>query len=132
MFPDRALAGSADWCDCCLVHDLAYWRGGTEEARLTADRALRTCVAQKTGNHALAEAMFVGIRAGGGPQMNTPFRWGYGWPYGRGYRALTDAETSAVNVLEDDYRARNPTLQCRPETAASAAAAPAACMRSRG
>ena len=39
LFPDRALVGRADWCDCCLAHDLAYWRGGTEEQRLTADRA---------------------------------------------------------------------------------------------
>ena len=38
LFPDRALVGSADWCDCCLAHDLAYWRGGTESQRLDADR----------------------------------------------------------------------------------------------
>lgn len=114
LFPDRALVGSADWCDCCLAHDLAYWRGGTEAQRLDADRELRACVARKTGNHALAETMFVGVRAGGGPQLRTPFRWGYAWPYGRGYRALTEAESAALQTLEDDYRVRNPQLQCQP------------------
>lgn len=138
LFPDRALVGRADWCDCCLAHDLAYWRGGTEEQRLTADRALRTCVAQKTGNHALAETMFVGVRAGGGPQLNTPFRWGYAWPYGRGFRALTAAESAALQTLENDYRARNPRLQCQADPTLtrprgpSVASAPAACPRVSG
>jgi hypothetical protein len=27
-FPDRAPNGKSDWCHCCVVHDLAYWRGG--------------------------------------------------------------------------------------------------------
>jgi hypothetical protein len=98
-----------------LVHDLSYWRGGTEEDRLTADRNLRTCVEQKTGDHALAETMYLGVRAGGGPHINTPFRWGYGWPYGRGYKALTEGESVSVKALEDEYRAKNPTLQCKPE-----------------
>jgi len=42
LFPDRSITGASDWCDCCLAHDLAYWRGGTEEDRLKADRGLKT------------------------------------------------------------------------------------------
>ncbi len=118
LFPDRAPAGQADWCDCCLAHDLAYWRGGTAEQRLAADQALRACVARRSGSHALAEAMFVGVRAGGGPELRTPFRWGYAWAYGRGYRPLSEAEGVALQRLEDDYRATNPGLQCRPAEAA--------------
>jgi hypothetical protein len=138
LFPDRAVVGSADWCDCCLAHDLAYWRGGTEAQRLGADRELRACVERKTGNHALAESMFVGVRAGGGPQLNTPFRWRYAWPYGRGYRALTEAETAALQTLERDYRARNPQLQCQADASISRLQRPAgivsaaACRRSSG
>ncbi|MCE4557189.1 hypothetical protein [Pelomonas cellulosilytica] len=134
LFPDRSLVANDDWCDCCLAHDLAYWRGGTEAQRLDADRELRACVVRKTGNHALAETMFVGVRAGGGPQLNTPFRWGYAWPYGRGYGALTEAESVEPQTLEDDYRARNPQLQCqadptltRPRRASDASSAHAAC-----
>lgn len=40
MFPDRAPIGNADWCTCCLDHDIAYWKGGTEQDRLAADQAL--------------------------------------------------------------------------------------------
>ena len=103
----------ADWCDCCLAHDLAYWRGGPEEARLQADLALKTCVEQRTGNPGLAQTMFLGVRAGGGPLVRTPFRWGYGWPHGRGYRGLAQAEAADVSAQEDAYRATNPSLQCQ-------------------
>lgn len=114
LFPDRAPAGRADWCDCCLAHDLAYWRGGTEDDRLNADRALRRCVEQRSRDHGLAELMFLGVRAGGGPELNTRFRWGYGWPFGRGYAALTPDEAASVKRLEEAYLATNPTLQCSP------------------
>ena len=72
MFPDRALIGSADWCRCYLAHDLAYWRGGTAEERLQADRELQECVCNATGNAVLADAMFAGVRTGGGPYFVTP------------------------------------------------------------
>ena len=115
LFPDRSLAGRTDWCDCCLAHDLAYWRGGTEDERLSADRNLRTCVEQKTKNHALAETMYLGVRVGGGPEIKSPFRWGYGWPYGRGYQALNESESTAVKKLEQEYQAKNPKLQCKAD-----------------
>jgi hypothetical protein len=112
MFPNRSIVNEKDWCDCCLAHDLAYWRGGSEAERLKADQALRTCVATKTKNDALAETMYLGVRSGGGPQVKTPFRWGYGWPYGRGYKALSESESASVKTLEDVYRMNNPTLTC--------------------
>src|SRR5690242_11522788 len=76
LFPDRSLISHKDWCDCCVVHDLAYWRGGTAAQRLDADRALQACVVQTTGDKALAELMFTGVRAGGGPHYFTTYRWG--------------------------------------------------------
>lgn len=119
LFPDRSIAAKTDWCDCCLAHDLAYWRGGNAEDRLKADRDIRACVERKTKDHALAETMYLGVRAGGGPHVNTPFRWGYGWPYGRGYQTLTEAEAAAAKVLEDTYRAKNPKLQCQADKPAA-------------
>jgi hypothetical protein len=113
LFPDRSITGKTDWCDCCLAHDLAYWKGGTAEDRLTADKNLKACVEQKTKDHALAETMYLGVRAGGGPQVKSPFRWGYAWPYGRGYQALTPDELAAVKLLEDAYLAQNPLLVCK-------------------
>lgn len=111
-FPDRAPIGNADWCHCCLAHDLAYWRGGSAEERLSADASLRSCVEQATGNTALAQTMYAGVRAGGSPVFNTPYRWGYGWPYGRNYAPLTTAERTASATLQAEYLARNPALAC--------------------
>ena len=112
LFPDRSLIGKADWCQCCVIHDLAYWRGGTSEARLKADRELGTCVRKVTGNKALADLMYAGVRAGGGPHFYTPYRWGYGWPFGRPYRELTAEEEAKASALEREYRAANPSLAC--------------------
>jgi hypothetical protein len=121
LFPDRALVGTADWCACCLAHDLAYWRGGTVEQRLAADRQFQSCVAAQTGDAALAATMYAGVRAGGGPEVNTPFRWGYGWPHGRGYTALSSAEAAAADRLEAEHRARR-----GPDACGQAPAAPSA------
>lgn len=96
LFPDRSLISEADWCACCLEHDIAYWQGGTAEERLLADRALRDCVLEKTGNAELAELMYTGVRFGGGPLFPTWYRWGYGWEYGRGYEPLNDEEKALV------------------------------------
>ena len=115
IFPNRSLTGRTDWCDCCLLHDLAYWRGGTADERLTADQDLRACVAQKTQNQALAETMYLGVRTGGGPDIKSPFRWGYGWPFGRGYQALTEDETASVNAYKEAYLAKNPKLECKAD-----------------
>jgi hypothetical protein len=112
LFPDHSLIGKADWCQCCVAHDLAYWRGGTAEARLKADQELSACVRRVTGNKALADLMYAGVRTGGGPYYYTPYRWGYGWPYGRRYRELTPEEKAKALELEGEYRAANPSLAC--------------------
>jgi len=112
MFPDRALIGNSDWCDCCLAHDLAYWRGGTEEARLAADQKLQTCVQNATGNKVLADMMFTGVRTGGGPYYFTPYRWGYGWSYGRGYKALDEKEQAQVTQMEQAYQGSGKPAAC--------------------
>ena len=114
-FPDRSLIGPGDWCDCCLAHDLAYWRGGTEQERQAADEALRRCVADKTHNLTLANLMHAGVRAGGGPYLFTAYRWGYGWPYGRGYTPISPAEDEQVRFLRNEYLARNGALSCKAE-----------------
>src|SRR5437867_13216290 len=59
MFPD------GDYFSCCYLHDVAYWPGGTAEARELADKSLRTCVSGITGNTARAEAMYKGVHMGG-------------------------------------------------------------------
>jgi hypothetical protein len=106
QFPDRLEALGKDWCLCCVAHDRAYWRGGTEEDRLKADQALRTCVRTASDNAELAAQMYAGVRIGGTAYLPTPFRWGYGWPYGRFYKPLQPDESAAADKLEADYAAR--------------------------
>ncbi len=98
-FQDREL-----WKGCCVEHDVAYWKGGTEEEREAADLKFRACILKKTGNETLAELMYEAVRAGGSPHFPTWYRWGYGWPQGRGYKALTVEEKALVDKKLAAYR----------------------------
>ncbi len=112
LFPDRSLIGKSDWCSCCLVHDLAYWRGGTAEERLKADADLKRCVLAASNCAELADFMFAGVRVGGGPYFFTPYHWGYGWPFGRLYAPLSMVEEAQAMSLREEYLATNPSLTC--------------------
>ena len=95
------------WEHCCVEHDRAYHRGGTDPepaasyaARFEADAELRACVlatgtarAEETAAQFgvqtetaetiysnIAEAMYLAVRLGGNPCSGLPWRWGYGWP----------------------------------------------------
>ena len=109
LFPDGNLEFNDNlelnelWLECCLAHDVAYWVGGTYEEREAADEALRECVAG-VGEPEIAVMMLMGVRVGGSPYFDTPFRWGYGWPYLqdgelRGYKPLSEAEWLQVRKL---------------------------------
>lgn len=98
-FPDGTLEHRALWLNCCYAHDTAYWQGGTYGERLLADQALESCVAS-VGEPAIARLMLAGVRVGGSPYFPTRFRWGYGWPWPRGYKALTDQEREQVRTLK--------------------------------
>ena len=97
-FPDGTLEHKQLWLACCTTHDYAYWMGGTYQQRLEADNALKRCVAA-TGEPEVAELMLAGVRVGGTPYLPTRFRWGYGWPYLRGYKALSAEEFSYIKTL---------------------------------
>ena len=112
LFPDGDFNHRKLWCDCCLEHDIAYWRGGTSEQRLQADRQLHDCVLSKTNNNILADMMFAGVRLGGGPIFPNWYRWGYGWNYGRGYQPLSPLETQTADNLLNQYRASGKRFAC--------------------
>lgn len=95
LFPDGTYAQQSLWMECCIRHDLAYWRGGTSQQRLQADQALRQCVT-KVGEPEIAKLMLAGVRVGGSPYFPTWYRWGYGWSYQRGYAPLTPQEQQQV------------------------------------
>lgn len=94
-FPDGTAAHKSLWISCCIKHDLAYWKGGTYQERLNADLAMEQCVAQ-VGEPAIAKIMLAGVRVGGSPYLPMPYRWGYGWPYLRGYKALSNDDKKSV------------------------------------
>jgi hypothetical protein len=112
LFVDGTFRDAEKWCDCCFQHDIAYWRGGSEEERKKADETLRDCVLDHTGDKALAQTMYLGVRAGGQPGFPTWYRWGYGWSYGRGYKPLTTEEQQQVRAKLDDYHKRHPAGYC--------------------
>ena len=103
LFPDGTAEENALWMNCCIVHDLAYWKGGSRQQRLLADEALHQCV-QQVGEGEIASVMLAGVRVGGSPYWPSNFRWGYGWPYLRGYKELTPGEKQSVSkrLLELD------------------------------
>jgi hypothetical protein len=112
LFPDGTLKDRNLWCDCCQQHDLAYWQGGSIDERQQADTSLHDCVSARTGDQQLAEIIYLGARTGGHPAFPTWFRWGYGWPYGRGYQPLNDVEKLQVKERRAAYAQRYPAGYC--------------------
>jgi hypothetical protein len=95
VFPDGSIQHQSLWVNCCIRHDLAYWKGGTNQQRLLADESLASCVAE-VGEPEIAKLMLAGVRVGGSPYFPTFYRWGYGWSYPRGYQALSESEKQQV------------------------------------
>ena len=112
LFPDGTFQDRDKWCDCCQNHDLAYWQGGSADDRELADATLRDCVLARTGDQDLAETIYFGARAGGHPAFPTWYRWGYGWPYGRGYRPLSEVEKLHVQERLAAYAKQHPVGYC--------------------
>lgn len=99
-FPDGHGDNETLWRDCCIAHDLAYWAGGSYADRQAADEALALCVAD-AGEPEIAKLMLAGVRVGGSPFFPTSYRWGYGWPYVRGYAPLSDVEKEQIMAAID-------------------------------
>lgn len=106
VFPDGTESQKKLWYQCCFFHDKAYWQGGSYSERENADLELHSCVAN-VGEPEIAAIMLAGARVGGTPYFPTEFRWGYGWPYFRGYKALTEAEQKEVQARLKEYNAKN-------------------------
>jgi len=112
LFPDASPITKANWCSCCVEHDISYWRGGTEKDRQLADTKLKDCVLSKTGNKTLSSAMYEGVRVGGSPYFYTWYRWGYAWDFNRKYQALTENEQDTAERLLADYLANHNKPVC--------------------
>ncbi|MGK2906541.1 MAG: hypothetical protein ACSLFH_09385 [Desulfuromonadales bacterium] len=82
------------------------------DERLQADASLRDCVLTTTSDQILAQTIYLGARAGGHPAFPTWYRWGYGWPYGRGYQPLSNVEREQVQQQLTAYAKRHPEGYC--------------------
>jgi hypothetical protein len=69
------------WRKCCEVHDRAYYYGGSKEEKKVADKQLNACVTKIIGSDHLGRAMQIAVEVGGGPNLPTTYRWGYGEDY---------------------------------------------------
>ena len=49
--------------------------------------------------------MYDAVRVGGEPYFPTWYRWGYGWPIGRGYQKISQQEQLLVQAKLEKYRA---------------------------
>lgn len=63
--------------ECGVLHDLAYWAGGTRDERRAADLQFHQGVERKAGK-ILARIYWLGVRFGGVPWLPSPWRWGFG------------------------------------------------------
>ncbi len=95
LFPDGTIEQQSLWVNCCIKHDISYWQGGTYDERAEADKNLQECVLD-VGEPEIAKIMLAGVRIGGSPYFPTSYRWGYGWPYPRGYKAVTSKEKHEI------------------------------------
>lgn len=75
-----------EWSECCTEHDRVYWHGGSAQERRLVDKDLQKCVYETTHNAVLSYIIYGAVRIAGIPYVNTSWRWGYGWKFGRGYR----------------------------------------------
>ena len=89
------LAPDFNFSTCCFRHDRDYWCGGTKAQRVEADRALRACI-QSAGHPWLDFWYYWGTRLGGVAWLPTPWRWGFGWPWGQG--TTTEARSCEAAV----------------------------------
>ena len=88
---------NANWIECCVIHDIAYWKGGTEEERDTANDELRKCVGEKAHHHIIGKLMQWGTDLGGTPTSLTTYGWGYGWEHQRAYGPITPEEQKQID-----------------------------------
>ncbi len=113
-FPDGTREDKELWRSCCVLHDLAYWKGGNSDEREAADQALKACV-EAIGEPDIAKLMLAGVRVGGTPWLPTRFRWAYGWPFLRGYEEVDEVEAqqvatkmeAALALIEAESQARS-------------------------
>lgn len=80
LFPDKIFG--SNFSEACLTHDIAYWHGGSEAERKSADNQLRLDIANSgiTGYY-IQYFVYYGVRLFGDTWLTRLFEanWGFGW-----------------------------------------------------
>ncbi len=101
VVPDSEPFSGNDWLNCCIPHDINYWKGGTEEEKNKTDMAFKVCLEKNKMGAWLSRIFYYGVSVGGTPAVKTSWRWGYGWEKSRGFSALSKAELEEVNEYKN-------------------------------
>lgn len=90
-FLHNKLGKTLPWRQCCVIHDKAYYYGGSRKLKKKADEALKQCVSKTVGNEnlglILGMMMKDAVWVGGVPYFPTSYRWSYGEDF-RGTKGL--------------------------------------------
>jgi hypothetical protein len=86
------------YVDCCIVHDIAYWKGGTLEEKAKADKDFGICISERV-NPLIGSLFEQGVRYGGSDKLDLPWRWGYGWYPKRLAGPLNESDLHQVEKL---------------------------------
>lgn len=114
--PDGVIATerTSSLAHCCIVHDFAYWTGGSLEDKENADEELRVCISKASGYPTIGSIYKIGVLIGGGDTllgMESPFpwKWAYGWNrpvqnYNNFFLRYKDNMQKEFDALEDDLK----------------------------
>lgn len=91
MFADGTLAKPGLWKNCCLLHDIHYWYGGTEKDMDQTDLKLKSCVNEVAGS-TWANLIYSGVRAGHHSPVKNIHKWNWGWETKRDNNELNAQE----------------------------------------
>ncbi len=77
-FVDGTPKNPSQWKECCTIHDMRYWFGGSLADQDVADLRLKSCV-EKKSSAITAEAMYRAVRLGHYSPIKNKHAWSWGW-----------------------------------------------------
>lgn len=100
MFVDGTKKDPQLWKDCCVIHDLRYWIGGSEQDQDLADDRLKLCVEKRAGSF-IANLMYRAVRMGHYSPVKFKYQWNWGWINPREKKPFTIEEKElAISELK--------------------------------
>jgi hypothetical protein len=97
-YPEGTPSKPTLWKNCCLMHDLFFWAGGTKAERNETDHGLFNCVLN-TGSPVNARIIYYGVRFGSMSPIKYPDKkWNNGWRSRPDFQALTMKDVEKIEA----------------------------------